>query len=205
MDDEQHINQQAIARIKRGDLSGLEMLVRKHQVKAVYAAYLVLQDRQLAEDVVQNAFLRVVERIAQYDDSRSFEFWFFRVVVNAALDSARQDHRWVSLDANAEANVEDIEGMQVEWLINTQPCPQDLVETSELRNAVRLALKKLNADQRAAIVLRYFLDMSEAEMSAAINRPTSTIKWRLHEAKRHLKEILRPIFQPSLDEIKDEE
>jgi RNA polymerase sigma-70 factor (ECF subfamily) len=181
---------QAIAQIKRGDLTGLETLVRKHQTKAVYAAYLVLQDRQLAEDVVQNTFFRVVERIGQFDETRPFEPWFIRSVVNAALDTARKSNRWISLDAEAEGDA----GIQVEWLTDNHPCPQDLVETQELRQAIRSALKRLNADQRAAIVLRYFLDMNEAEMTDELHQPVSTIKWWLHEAKRNLKEILHPFL-----------
>lgn len=194
--------QQAIARIKRGDLTGLEWLVRKHQAKAVYAAYLVLRDRQAAEDVVQNAFLRVVERIGQYDESRPFEPWFLRSVINAALDTARQQSRWISLEAQVEA--ENDAGGLVAWLLNGQPWPEDLVETRELRQAVRSALKQLNTEQRAAIVLRYFLDMNEAEMTEILRRPPSTIKWRLHEAKRHLKELLQSLF-PSRSENPHEE
>lgn len=191
---------QAIARIKRGDLTGLELLVRKHQVKAVYAAYLVLQDRQSAEDVVQNVFLRLVERIRQYDDDRPFEPWFIRSVVNAALDMARQRNRWISLDADVETDIR----ISVEWLTGELPSPQDLMETRELRNAVRQALKKLNADQRAAIVLRYFLEMNEAEMREVLDRPASTIKWRLHEAKRNLKKLLVPFIQSSTDEPRED-
>lgn len=200
MDDEQYLIKQAIARIKRGDFAGLEILVRKYQTKAVYTAYLVLYDRQLAEDVVQASFIRVVERIGQYDESRPFEPWFIRSVVNAALDTARKNSKLISLDAEDENGA----GPAVEWLIDNQPCPQDLIETQELRNAVRHALRKLNSDQRAAIVLRYFLEMNEAEMTNTLNRPTSTIKWWLHEAKKKLKEILHPIVQASLDHPRED-
>lgn len=81
---------QAIARIKRGDLDGLEMLVRCYQAKAVQAAFLIVRDRLMAEDVVQAAFLKAVERIDQFDDSRPFGPWFLRSVVNAAIDASRQ-------------------------------------------------------------------------------------------------------------------
>jgi len=64
--------QEAIARLKRGDISGLEALVRKYQVQAVRAAYLITHDRGLAEDIVQAAFLRAYERIGQFDAGRPF-------------------------------------------------------------------------------------------------------------------------------------
>lgn len=184
--------------MKRGDLSGLEFLVRKYQTKAVYAAYLVLQDRQSAEDVVQSAFLRVYERIGQFDASRPFEPWFIRSVVNGALDAARRSNRLVPLEPDTGA------GEWVEWLASDGPSPQDLVETAEMRAAVRRTLRQLSADQRAAIVLRYFLEMNEAEMVAALQRPPSTVKWHLHEARRRLRELLRPPARPPADEPREE-
>ena len=57
----------AISRIKQGDLSGLESLVKRYQVRAVHAAYLILYDRALADATAQTAFLKVVERIHQFD------------------------------------------------------------------------------------------------------------------------------------------
>lgn len=190
---------QAIHRLKRGELTGLEFLVRKHQAKAVYAAYLVLQDRQLAEDVVQNAFLRIYDRIRQFDENRPFEPWFIRIVVNAALDTAKKGNRWISLETDPDKP----SGIEVDWLKSDAPSPQDLVETAEIRQTVRQSLRKLNAEQRAAIVLRYFLEMNETEMSAALHKPTSTIRWRLHEARRNLKELLRTLYQ-SPDEPHEE-
>ncbi len=192
---------QAIARMKRGDLSGLEFLVRKYQTKAVYAAYLVLQNRQSAEDVVQSAFLRVYERIGQFDASRPFEPYFIRSVVNGALDAARRGNRLVPLEAENDTGAEE----WVEWLVSDRPSPQDLVETAETRAAVRQTLRRLSADQRAAIVLRYFLEMNEAEMVDALQRPASTVKWQLHEARRRLKELLRPLAQPPADEPREEQ
>ncbi len=72
--------QEAIARLKRGDVGGLEALVHKYQVKAVRTAYLVVRDRALAEDIVQAAFLRAYERIGQFDAGRPFGPWFLRSV-----------------------------------------------------------------------------------------------------------------------------
>jgi RNA polymerase sigma-70 factor (ECF subfamily) len=66
-------DQIAISRLKQGDLSGLEGLVRRYQARAVHAAYVIVQDRPLAEDVVQTAFVKAAERIQQFDErSRPF-------------------------------------------------------------------------------------------------------------------------------------
>jgi RNA polymerase sigma-70 factor (ECF subfamily) len=88
---------QAIERLKRGDVSGLEVLVRRHQARAVQAAYLIVRDRSLAEDVVQGAFVRAYEGIGRFDAERLFGPWFMKVVVNDAVKTAARRERTLSL------------------------------------------------------------------------------------------------------------
>ena len=83
-------DQIAISRLKQGDLNGLVTLVSRYQAQAVHAAYIIVYDRPLAEDVVQTAFVKVAERIQQFDDGRPFAPWFFRIVVNDALKLAKK-------------------------------------------------------------------------------------------------------------------
>jgi RNA polymerase sigma-70 factor, ECF subfamily len=80
----------AISRIKQGDLSAVETLVERYQVQAVRAAYAVIHDRALAEDVAQTAFVKVVERIHQFDEERAFAPWFFRIVLNDAVKGCQK-------------------------------------------------------------------------------------------------------------------
>ena len=91
-------DQIAISRITQGDLYGLETLVNRYQVQAVHAAYMIVYDRELAEDVAQAAFVKVVERIHQFDKDRPFVPWFFRIVVNEALKLAQKQKRNLSLE-----------------------------------------------------------------------------------------------------------
>ena len=86
----------AIERLKRGDVSGLEVLVRRHHTRAVRAADLIARDRALAEDVVQDAFVRAYERIGQFDKGRPFGPWFMKIVVNDAVKAASRYGRWIS-------------------------------------------------------------------------------------------------------------
>lgn len=90
----------AVDRLRSGDISGLEVLVQRHQLQATRAAYLVVRDRQLAEDIVCDAFLRCCERIQHFDASRPFAPWFLRMVVNDALKAAERRARHVSLDTS---------------------------------------------------------------------------------------------------------
>jgi RNA polymerase sigma-70 factor (ECF subfamily) len=94
--------QEAIARLKRGDVGGLEALVRRYQVQAVRTAYLITRDRALAEDIVQAAFLRAYERIDQFDAGRPFGPWFLRSVANDAVKAAARRERLVPLEFSAE-------------------------------------------------------------------------------------------------------
>ncbi len=181
--------QQAIARLKQDDLCGLEALVRRYQVQAVHAAYLIVRDRPLAEDVVQAAFLRAAEKIGQFDDRRPFGPWFLRSVANAAIKAANQHKRLVSLEAEAEKDTSSPAG----WLADPQPSPEAQAETDETRRDIWLALEKLSPEYRAAVVLRYFLDLSEGEMVEKLGRPLTTIKWRLHAARERLRVLLYPL------------
>ena len=79
---------QAIEHLQRGDIRGLEALVRLHQVRAIRTAYLFTRERQLAQDIVQAAFLRAYERIGQLDPHRPFGPWFLTSVLHDAIKAA---------------------------------------------------------------------------------------------------------------------
>ena len=175
---------EAIARLKRGDVNGLEVLVRAYQLKATRAADLIVRDQALAEDIVAEAFLRVCERIEQFDASRSFGPWFLRCVVNAARAAANRRNRCVLL--SDEVDLEQVVASQV-------PGPEALAENADLRDAVWTALGKLSPMQRAAIVQRYYLGLSEHEMAIEARRSPGTIKWRLCRARERLRHWLRPL------------
>ncbi len=180
--------QQAIERLKDGDIGGLELLVRQHQTEALRAVYLIVRDRATAEDIVQAAFIRVYERIAQFDTERPFRPWFLRSVINDALKVTSRQSRYISLDAV----LEEAESALVTFLKESRPSPDDLVEISDTRQTVWQALSKLSPVQRAAIVQRYYLGMSEAEMADRTVCPPGTIKWRLYAAKKRLRTLLGP-------------
>ncbi|MGB7540296.1 MAG: sigma-70 family RNA polymerase sigma factor [Anaerolineales bacterium] len=174
--------QQAIARLKQGDLAGLEELVNLYQVLAVHTAYLVVADRPLAEDIVQSAFLKAAGKIRQFDAQRPFRPWFLRIVMNDSIKAAHRRKRNLSLEEASE----DV----LDWLTDPVPAPEAIVETAELRKAVWAALEQLPADQRAAVVQRHFLDMGEAEMARELKRPVSTVRWWLHAGRMRLKRLL---------------
>jgi len=179
-----HGRTQSIARLKQGDLSGLEALVTQFQAPAVQTAYLIVADRSLAEDIVQSAFLKAAERIDQFDAQRPFRPWFLRMVVNDCIKAAHRQQRNPSLDEPSSA--------VLAWLTDPTPGPEQLVETNELRQSVWDALQQLSPEQRAVIVQRHFLEMDEAEMVRLLHHPPSTVKWWLHTGRERLKDLLGP-------------
>jgi RNA polymerase sigma-70 factor (ECF subfamily) len=179
-------DQTAISRLKQGDWNGLETLVNRYQAQAVHAAYLILYDRSLAEDIVQTAFVKMAERIHQFDDERPFAPWFHRIVVNDALKLARKQKRNVSLDEQLDEPTLRL----AKWLADPDPSPEQLVEQRQTRQVILKAISSLPPGQRAAIVMRYFLDMSVSDMSTDMGRPLSTIKWWLRDGRKRLRGLM---------------
>jgi RNA polymerase sigma-70 factor, ECF subfamily len=174
---------QAIQRLKHGDIGGLEFLVMRHQAKAVRTAYLITRDLALAENIVQEAFIRAYRAMHGFDETRPFEPWFLRSVVNEALKTMQKAQRHVrmgdeageTLFAELVARVESVESQ---------------VELGEVQNQIWDAMQELSPRQRAVIVQRYFLEMKEAEMAKEAGVAAGTIKWLLNEARRRLRSLL---------------
>ena len=177
--------QKAIQRLKQGDVGGLELLVSRYQVRAVRVAYLITRDPGLAEDIVQDCFLQVYRSIHRFDGTRPFEPWFMRSVVNAAVKILQRSARQVPIDADgasAEALFADL-AAQVESV-------EEQVESVEIQDRIWGAMQKLSPRQRAVIVQRYFLDMSEKEMAEAAGSAVGTVKWMLNAARSRLRGLL---------------
>jgi len=183
---------QAVARLKQGDQGGLEVLVSRYYLPAVRAAYLIVQDKGLAEDVVQNSFLCLSDTIRQFDPKRPFGPWFLRCVVNAAINTSHRENRLVSLDQVEDGDRFSAEG----WLREQADGAAEQIEEAEKRQAIYQALGKLNPKQRAAVIMRYYLELSESEMAEELDVSKSSLKWWLHSARVRLRELLQA-FEPA--------
>ncbi len=172
---------QAIRRLKHGDIGGLEMLMIQYQVKAVRAAFLITHDEAMAQDVVQETFIRICQRIHQFEESHPFEPYLIRSVVNDALNAVRGDRRFDPLDDDAS---------EVEDLLDRAASVESQVEFTQLQQEILAALSKLAPRQRAVIVQRYYLEMSEQEMALTLDAAPGTIKWLLNAARTRLRELL---------------
>ena len=175
---------QAIQQLKNSDISGLEFLVACYQVKAVRTAYLITRDLGLAEDVVQESFLQAYRSINKFDAARPFEPWFMRSVVNASVKMMQKSARQV--EASAERDADDLFSELVERVESVEA----QVESIEVQNQIWDAMQKLSLRQRAVIVQRYFLEMSEKEMAEESGSAVGTVKWMLNAARERLRSLL---------------
>lgn len=175
---------EAVTLLQSGDISALEVLVARYQVQATRAAYLITRSAPAAQDIVQDAFLRVYERIDQFDTARPFGPWFLRIVVNDALKAAAKRKREVSLDAA------DAKRKAVLTIAEPGPGAEDLFDRIETSQMIADALARLSPYQRAAVVLRYYLCLPEVAIAERLGCAPGTVKWHLHVARDRLTALL---------------
>jgi RNA polymerase sigma-70 factor (ECF subfamily) len=182
---------EAIACLKRGDMRGLEILVRKYQLDAVRIAKSITKDLGLAQEIVQEAFLRVYHRIDQYDDVHPFRAWLLRIIVNDSLKAVTHQNRFISFEGVDEADDSDIGSILSESRLWFEQ--EEFTSTHENADALKEILNNLPPKHRAVLELKYYLDMSEEEIAMTVNIPLGTVKSRLHVAKQKLRCMLEHV------------
>jgi RNA polymerase sigma-70 factor (ECF subfamily) len=163
-----------VARAQHGDADAFGLLVAGLTDRLYATAYLVLRDRALAEDAVQEGLVRTWTELPRLRDHERFEAWTRRIVLRQALDEARRLRsrpRLAALDADgalADGGHEHI-GVR-DWLDR--------------------ALATLTAEHRAVLVLRHYLGLSVPEVAGALDLPLGTAKSRLHHATQAMRAAL---------------
>ena len=120
-----------------------------------------------------------------------------RIVANTAVEAVkrreRENHRHVDVDLADDLIGDTLTG-EMQAVISAHP--EAALESAELRQTIWEALERLSPDQRAVVVLRYYADYSEREVAAALNIPSGTVSWRLHNARRQLRAALNHLYRP---------
>lgn len=176
----------ALARCQRGDLTGLDELVARHQANAIRIAYLLTQDRSAAEDIAQESFLRMYRACQQFRTGAAFAPWFNQIVLNTARQSARaaRRRRERSLDALQQTTPSLFPSAVADD-------PALRAELSERQAATLDLLALLTDKQREALVLRYYCGASGSEIARTLGIPAGTARWRLHAALRAFERLAR--------------
>ena len=159
-----------------GDLEAYGPLVERYQKVLYNVAYRMVHDHEDARDLVQGALVKAYERLSDYDPSHRFFSWIYRILVNDTLNFLKKRR---PVRPMADPPETAAPGSAAEEL-----------EAREREARVREALMELSTDYRQAVVLRYFAELSYAEMSAALAIPEKTVKSRLYTARQRLAELL---------------
>ena len=168
-----------------GSEAAYRELVARYATSAVNFIYRYVHDRGLAEDLAQEGFLRVYQRLHTYDTGRKFASWFFQVLRNITIDYLRVNRvPTASLDELEEAGhtvrAVDMEGLS----------PEQVAEHRELASAVDAALSRLRPEYREVVVLRYQEGLTQPEIAEILGLPSGTVKTYLHRARRELADML---------------
>ena len=165
-----------IAQSLRGDTAAFGTLVLRYRRMVIGTAYRVCGDATLAEDVAQDTFIRVWDRLSTFRPQGSFRGWICRIASNLTIDALRRRKPM----ANVEETVLEAPGDQ----------PEMAALKSERAAAVRAALMELPAHSRMALVLREYEGLSYQEIADGLDIPIGTVKSRLNDARRRLKVAL---------------
>jgi len=177
------------AELARDALGGSEAayrdLVTRYATPAVNFVFRFVRDRALAEDLAQEGFLRVYQRLSTYDPDRKFSSWFFQVLRNITIDHLRVNRpATTSLDELAE------EGNQRAAVDRQSASPEDAAGRGELASAMTTALSRIRPEYREVVVLRYQEGLTHPEIAEIIGIPSGTVKTYLHRARKELAGIL---------------
>ena len=177
------------AELAREALAGSEAayreLVTRYATPAVNFIFRFVRDRALAEDLAQEGFLRVYQRLNTFDRERKFSSWFFQVLRNITIDYLRINRLPTSsLDELAE------EGNQGASVDRVSASPEELAGQSELATAMGAALSRIRPEYREVVVLRYQEGLTQPEIAEILGIPSGTVKTYLHRARKELAGIL---------------
>jgi RNA polymerase sigma-70 factor (ECF subfamily) len=170
-----------VAGLKRGDPGALEAVMAQYQHRLYRFLVRLTQDPAVAEDLFQQTWLRVIEKIGRYDTQRHFTPWLFSVARNLAIDHLRK-HRESSLDISTEAGVSPIDRL-------VAPASDPLEQLLEFERGAMLtaAIARLPLIHREVLTLRFEEDMKLEQISEISGVPLSTVKSRLHRAMEGLR------------------
>jgi len=152
---------------------------------------------ELAQDLVQETFLRIVQRLHRYDDQGKFEAWLFRILVNLVRDHGRSLARHPTQSTVMECGGERIE--LTDELSGKIPAPFQPLHRREEVDALQEALRRLPEGDRQILMLRHFADMPFKDIARTLNCPIGTVLARAHRALgklRSLMEVSHEEFEP---------
>jgi RNA polymerase sigma-70 factor (ECF subfamily) len=167
-----------VERCRNGDWTAFTELVVRYQRPIYNAAFWVLRKPEDANDITQVVFLKIAERLDEYDPRFKFFSWIYRIAVNESLNLLRRNGREEALDDEI-----DLPGSE-------SADPERQASAAEVAGRIRGALMKMKPNDRVVLMLRHFSDCSYEEIGQILDLDQKTVKSRLFEARNRLRDLL---------------
>lgn len=174
---------------QRGDMSAFELLVRRYQDPLVNYIYYTINDYHRAEDLAQDTFLRVFKNANRYEPKASFKSWLYTIATNLSRNEIRNRKRRNTyyLEDMVEEN-EDVYHSQ--FMIDTRHQPDILLEKKERQQLIQKTLAQLPENQRLALTLVTYQELSYEEISEILKCSIGAVKSLIHRARQNMKKLL---------------
>lgn len=189
-----YADEQLVADFQRGDRRAFDTLVIRYQDRAFRFCLRYMGNREVAEEVAQEAFVRIYQNLHTFRGDSSFTSWFYRVVgnhcKNRVKSAARRKERYHD-SIDAPRSDDDDRGME---LPDRGPDPEDLLGRRQRQSAIETALAGLDPDDRALLILRELEQQSYEEIGAALELPLGTVKSRIFRARQALKDAAQRLM-----------
>ncbi|MBM82000.1 MAG: RNA polymerase subunit sigma [Planctomycetaceae bacterium] len=179
---------------RRGDQQAFGQLVQRYERRLLRVIMRFIRDRDVAEDLAQETFLRVYERLGQFDTSRRLGPWLFRIGVNLTVDHLRKHQRRIRWALFSERTIER----------TPEPEISDPREALDLKQEVQIVIEQVPEKYRTVLVLRDLENFSTSEIASILDRKEATIRWRLAEARSMFQRLWVKRMQQSQDSVEDE-
>jgi RNA polymerase sigma-70 factor (ECF subfamily) len=191
--EEIHPDVALVARVRAGDIQAFEQLVRQYDRQVFRIAQHITQNREDAEDIVQDAFLKAYEKLEQFQGNSKFSTWLIRIAVNESLMRLRKRKtaRTVSMDEDVQTEEGFIPRDFADW----SPNPEQQYGQSELAEILRKTIQGLPEGFRSVFVLRDVENLSTEETAEMLGLSVPAVKSRLLRARLQLRERLSRHFK----------
>ena len=187
-----------VARTREGDTKAFTALVRRYESKIFRLAQHITQNREDAEDVLQETFLKAYEHLDQFQGNSKFYTWIVRIAVNQALMKLRKRRtdKTVSMDESIDTGEDTVVREIAAW----DESPEERYSREELSAILSSAIDSLAAPYRAVFVLRDMEELSTEETAAALDLSIPAVKSRLLRARLQLRDKLTRYFRRKGDD-----
>ena len=179
-----------------GDVAAFEELVKRYDRQLLRIAQHIMRNREDAQDVVQEAFLKAFQHLDQFRENSKFSTWLIRIAMNESLMKLRKRRRTATetyTDNNFESEEDNLPIDVADWA----PNPEERHKATELRAILRKALKQLGPGLRVVFVLRDIEGLSLEQAAEALGLSVAAVKSRSCRARLQLREVLSKYFRKS--------